>query len=142
MKTNIIATTATCGDNTYVLDGECLPCTVCGDLEYTSTACNATHDAMCECQPGFYKDITDGQCKTCTECPAGWGASPACTSTSNTVCVACPPHSYSSLESSTKSCQSCTICDSQDEFELQQCTAKQDTSCFRKFKQILNPFLN
>ena len=116
-----------------MIDGKCTPCTVCGDLEFTATSCNASHDTVCECQPGYYKDIKDGQCKTCRKCPVGWGASPACTSTSNTVCVACPPHSYSSIESSTKSCQSCTICDPSDEFELQQCTAQQDTSCFRKY---------
>lgn len=121
-----------CREHTYLSKTNCEPCSKCGQFEYIKSRCNSTHDAVCECMPGFYRDISDGQCKVCTKCPVGWGASPACTSVSNTVCVVCPKDSYSSIESSTKSCQSCTLCDQRDEFILQDCTSKQDTTCFSK----------
>lgn len=129
-KSEAVTLIQSCTEGSYMNSGSCEPCTKCGYYEFSVSKCNSTHDTICKCIPGSYRDIMDGQCKQCTKCAVGWGASPACTSTSNTVCVVCPKNSYSSIESSFRSCQSCTVCDQRDEVVLKGCTSKQDTTCF------------
>ncbi|XP_067930221.1 tumor necrosis factor receptor superfamily member 16-like [Watersipora subatra] len=126
----------TCSEGTYLNGTKCKQCTPCEENEFIARECNGTHNAVCECLPGYYKDSLTNQCTMCTKCAVGWGASPTCTRTRNTVCVACPRGSYSSVESSTEICQSCTHCDRKEQVVLQKCTSKQDTTCFKVTRKI------
>lgn len=124
-------------------ESTCQQCSKCPSTEDVKMPCNSTHDTVCSCSTGFYRDKLDGVCKECRKCGVGKGASPACTAYSNTVCIVCPKGSYSDIESGRKSCQSCTQC-GVNEFSLQKCTAEQDTVCFSEYTlyKYNNPFFD
>ena len=49
----------------------------------TVRECNTTHDAVCECESGFYWDDRDRTCRHCETCNVGFGALNQCTRSAN-----------------------------------------------------------
>ncbi|XP_074660809.1 tumor necrosis factor receptor superfamily member 16-like [Tubulanus polymorphus] len=110
---------------------KCKPCTVCGANSHARHACNATHDAVCECNTDFFYDKDQNRCRLCEMCKEGQGASRPCKSSHNTKCAECPNGTFSDVMSGTLGCVPCSKCRSH-EVMLKACTPSQDTICMGK----------
>ncbi|XP_020308942.2 nerve growth factor receptor b [Oncorhynchus kisutch] len=112
----------------------CQPCTRCVGLLRMQTPCTDSNDAICVCDYGYYLNELSSQCQSCTKCPEGQGMLYSCEHDRDTVCEECTRDTYSDQESSREPCLPCTICDEDDELEIQACNSISDTVC-----QDLNP---
>ena len=106
---------------------QCLMCTKCAENAHEKITCNITHNAVCECDSGFYFDQAEAECKLCELCPPGSGASRMCSNDFNTKCHLCPNGTYSDTNSG-DGCIVCTLC-SASQVMLQSCSTKQNTVC-------------
>ncbi|XP_015284778.1 PREDICTED: tumor necrosis factor receptor superfamily member 6B-like isoform X2 [Gekko japonicus] len=87
----------------------CLYCNnICSGLEEEALPCNATHDRVCQCKPGYYFDPSSEFCLPHSACPLGSGVAQPGTPHEDTKCAACPPGTFSN--SSTGLCQPHTNC--------------------------------
>ncbi|XP_059893476.1 nerve growth factor receptor b [Gadus macrocephalus] len=114
----------------------CQPCTRCAGLQRMKSPCMDANDAVCVCDYGFYLSQQSNRCEPCTRCPEGEGLLYSCDYDRDTVCESCSVDNYSDQESSTEPCLPCTLCDEDDEEEIQPCTRIRDTVC-----QDMNPLL-
>ena len=88
-----------------------------------SSACNATHDTVCDyCPNGHYK-LNDTTCSQCSSCDAGKVVLSACNATHDTVCgdLSCSENQYIVEDG----CSACTVC----EFYNSECTENANAVC-------------
>ncbi|KAM4608048.1 tumor necrosis factor receptor superfamily member 6B [Discoglossus pictus] len=82
----------------------CRYCNVfCGDQEQVKLECNATHNRVCECRPGYHRG--SHFCVRHTKCGPGFGVAQEGTPDSDTKCVQCPPGTFSETSSESQRCQ-------------------------------------
>ncbi|XP_060086572.1 tumor necrosis factor receptor superfamily member 6B [Heteronotia binoei] len=87
----------------------CLYCNnICSSLEVEALPCNATHDRVCHCKPGYYFDRYSDFCLPHSTCPMGSGVAEPGTPHKDTQCAECPSGTFSN--SSTATCQPHTDC--------------------------------
>ncbi|OCT62546.1 tumor necrosis factor receptor superfamily member 6B [Xenopus laevis] len=104
-----------CPDNHYTqywnyLD-KCRYCNVfCEDRERVKHECNATHNRVCECQPGYHRGIHF--CVQHKACDPGYRVSQEGTAESNTECAPCPAGTFAVHPSMEKNCRPHTNCSS------------------------------
>ncbi|OCT60335.1 tumor necrosis factor receptor superfamily member 6B isoform X2 [Xenopus laevis] len=106
-----------CPENHYTqywnyLD-KCRYCNVfCEDRERVEHECNATHNRVCECKPGYHRGVHF--CVQHKECGPGYLVSKKGTAESDTECAPCPTGTFSAHPSMEKHCQAHTNCSSLD----------------------------
>ncbi|MEE6527608.1 hypothetical protein FKM82_029098, partial [Ascaphus truei] len=82
---------------------KCRYCNVfCGAQERVKHECNATHNRVCECQPGYHRGFQF--CVRHKECGPGFGVSQPGTEDTDTECTRCPPGTFSAQSSSLQRC--------------------------------------
>ncbi|KAG8447236.1 hypothetical protein GDO86_014631 [Hymenochirus boettgeri] len=82
----------------------CRYCNVfCEGRERVKQHCSATHNRVCECQPGFYRGSQF--CVRHKECGPGYRVSQSGTAETDTECSPCPPGTYSDNHSTDENCQ-------------------------------------
>ncbi|XP_044311341.1 tumor necrosis factor receptor superfamily member 6B [Varanus komodoensis] len=90
----------------------CLYCSVfCNRMEEEASACNGTHNRVCQCKAGFHAE--QDFCIKHSPCPLGAGVVQLGNPHGDTKCVLCAPGTFSSSVSSTDSCQPHRNCSEQ-----------------------------
>ncbi|XP_062387506.1 tumor necrosis factor receptor superfamily member 11B-like [Sardina pilchardus] len=106
----------------------CQYCTaVCKEKQLVRQECNATHDQVCECVPGYHLVVEF--CVRHTQCLPGSGVTVLGTPESDTACKACPEGYYSSVSSASEPCVPHRNCSMLGYKTLQRGTSTQDVVC-------------
>ncbi|KAI5618347.1 tumor necrosis factor receptor superfamily member 21 precursor [Silurus asotus] len=109
----------------------CQHCTpVCKERQIVKRECNATHNRLCECVPGYHLSVEF--CVPHSTCPPGFGVSIPGTPDSDTVCEKCPQGFFSSMVSATEPCVLHRDCSQLGMKTRNPGTATQDTVCDRE----------
>ncbi|XP_054836933.1 tumor necrosis factor receptor superfamily member 6B [Eublepharis macularius] len=90
----------------------CLYCNnICSNLQVEVQPCNAMHNRVCQCKPGYYLDLSSDFCLPHATCPLGSRVARPGTPHENTKCAECPSGTFSNT--STGKCQPHTNCSEQ-----------------------------
>ncbi|XP_006008800.1 tumor necrosis factor receptor superfamily member 6B [Latimeria chalumnae] len=112
---------------------KCRYCNVfCGENQVETRQCSATHNRVCECQPGYYLNFEF--CMKHSTCPPGYGVSKPGDANADTKCDPCLPGHFAA--SSSKPCRRHTDCASSGLEVNVPGTRSHDTLCTtcRKYK--------